>query len=204
MMNQQRLFQFESRSTSRNYLSVAAAMALLLFGLAVFVANHFPINTTASMPIGIYGRVSHSIQRGSIVGACVPQPYAEIARRRGYLPFGTCHPGIHPVMKYVAGIPGDTIEVRSDGILVNGTAIPNTAPLRTDSLGRELPNQVGRHVLKQKEYWLASNRDLGSYDSRYFGPVTEILGAIEPLFTDEGPAEQQLRLEYQNIGGNTQ
>jgi len=155
------------------------------------------------MPVGLYRTVSGPVMRGSIVGACVPMPYAELAQNRAYLPFGICKPGIRPVMKYVAGVPGDTIDVRSDGVFVNGNGIPNTSPLRTDSLGRDLPNQVGRHVLRAGEYWLVANRDNGSFDSRYFGAATKILGIVEPLLADSGAGEDEIRNELRSSNEDT-
>ena len=161
---------------------------MLLFGPAAalrFLAKHFPINESPSMPRGVYVLTSRPITRGAIVGACIPESFATLAKERGYLHSGTCRSGVRPVMKYIAALPGDSVEIRHPKVLINGEAIPNTEVLTTDPLGRPIPNQIGFHTVRPGEYWLISNLDRGSFDSRYFGPVTEILGAVEPLITEK-------------------
>lgn len=136
------------------------------------------------MPVGLYRLSTKPVGRGVIVGACIPNAFVQLARERGYLSSGSCPSGIRPVMKYVAALPGDSVEIRLQGMLVNGKAIPNTDVVTRDSRGRALPNQLGRHIVQPGEYWLVSNLERGSFDSRYYGPVTEILGVVAPLRTE--------------------
>lgn len=164
----------------------------LIFLIVVFLAIQFPINHTTSMPRGIYRFAAHRIERGAIAGACIPDYYALLARERGYLQFGICPCGVRPVMKYVAAVPGDSVQVTKLGVSVNGYLIHNTSPLRTDSRGRKLPQQLGYHIVGLGEYWLISNQDTGSFDSRYFGPVSHILGVVEPLLTENRTAHSDL------------
>lgn len=136
------------------------------------------------MPRGIYRITSQPLTHSAIVGACVPESYALLAHNRGYLSSGGCPSGVRPVMKYVAAVPGDSVEIRWHGVFVNGKPIPNTDVLAADSFGRGLPNYLGNYLVQQGQYWLIANHDRGSFDSRYFGPVTEILGVAEPLITE--------------------
>jgi len=142
--------------------------------------HEYVINLSASMPVGIYRRVEGESVRGSIVGACIPDPIAALALERGYLPKGECSNGTRPVMKYVAAIGGDTVEVTPTAVIINGRTIPNTQTLAADAYGRPVPNRLGQHSLKTGEYWLLSNYTVGSFDSRYFGPVTRVIDVVTP------------------------
>ena len=175
-------------NSSNNVVRFAAALsvAVLIAQATIACPSHFVrLNVTASMPIGVYRQTGRAITRGAIVGACVPPPYAGLAYARGYLHSGICPLGVRPVMKYVAAVPGDSVEIRWSGVSVNGRRIANTGILPADSLGRVIPSLVGSYVVGPDQYWLISNRSPGSFDSRYFGPVTEILGVVEPILTDE-------------------
>lgn len=89
------------------------------------------------------------------------------------------------MMKYVAAVEGDSVETLPKGVAINGEAVPNTRVFSADPNGRTLPRYLGPQVLQPGEYWLLSNRTAGSLDSRYFGPVTEILDVVEPQFTQK-------------------
>ena len=159
-------------------------LSVVAFYLFVsYFSKHYSINTTPSMPRGIYRIVSKPITHGSIVGACIPDSFATLAAEREYLGKGRCFGNLRPVMKYVAGVSGDSVVVALEGVVVNNQPIPSTQILITDPLGRVVPNKIGKHVLKDGEIWLVSNAHKGCLDSRYFGAVTEILGVVEPLVT---------------------
>jgi conjugative transfer signal peptidase TraF len=185
MINEQTTYQPKSRITSVKAFAVLATLSVCFLICLGLVARHFPFNQTTSMPFGIYRVVSRPVARGEIVGGCVSDVFAALGLERGYLHSGICRVGIRPVMKYVAAVPGDSVAIRWTGVSVNGIPIPETKLLRTDSLGRELPNQLGTHPVRPGEYWLISNYDVGSFDSRYFGPVTEIVDVVEPILTEK-------------------
>lgn len=173
-----------------DHCRIAVAMATLpvvaLISSTTDIAalkNRFVINTTSSMPIGIYEVTNKPVAKGSIVGACVPDSFSTLAKERNYVGEGSCHNGLRPVMKHVAALSGDSVEVGLRGVSVNGHTIENTKVLLRDANGKSVPNQIGRHKVGKNQYWLVSNGNIGCFDSRYFGPVTEILGVVEPLFT---------------------
>ena len=87
-------------------------------------------------------------------------------------PLGACRDGSLRVLKQVAALPGDRVEVAARGVLVNGKLLPGTAPLSRDSQGRPLPRfPPGPHRLGPGELWLLSGHIPNSWDSRYYGPV---------------------------------
>ena len=128
------------------------------------------INTTPSMPLGLY--VTSSDPGAPVAAICPPEPYASFAIHRGYRTAGRCADGATPLMKPIVAKAGDVVELSQNGISVNGTAVPNTQPLTRDSTGRLLtPWNFGRFTVLPGTVWVASSHHPRSYDSRYFGPI---------------------------------
>jgi len=151
--------------------TACALLGLPLFCAAIVWATGVHLNTTASMPLGIWRETAENPARGSVVKTCVPEPSAQLARTRDYLPLGLCPGGVQPVLKYVAAMEGDVVEVSATGMRVNGRLLPRTAPQARDS--RERPLRAwpfGRYVVSHGEAWLIVPLPR-SFDSRYFGPV---------------------------------
>ena len=118
-------------------------LALTIIALAVcwlatrYLKGRYIINPSSSMPIGIYRIIHQQPKRGSIVGACLPESFATLARERNYLGAGECWPsGERPVMKYVRAVEGDTVVVKPDGVWINGESVANTKLLDADAQGR--------------------------------------------------------------------
>ncbi len=156
------------------------------------------------MPLGIYRITAKPIERGAIVGACVPESLATLAKERSYVGEGSCPNGLRPVMKYVAAIAGDFVDVGSRGVFVNGEAIENTRVLLRDASGKSVPNKIGQHKVKPSEYWLISNYHPGCFDSRYFGPVKKILGVVEPFLTNQTLCTFSLYQMFHRCSGESQ
>jgi len=154
------------------------------------LAHVIKINTTDSMPIGIYIMRSDAITVGRIVVACPPEAAARIGLVNGYLERGSCASGAAPVLKYVVATGGSHVDVTHAGIVVNGRLLDNSIARRNDRHGRPIPHfHFGAYRLGEDEVWLYSPAPW-SWDSRYFGPVSkaEIIGAASPLFA---PSTQQ-------------
>jgi conjugative transfer signal peptidase TraF len=171
--------------TSRRML--AGASSLLLAAVVTWFAG-LRVNLSASMPIGFY-RVSRGRPvKGAMVLACLPVDVAIFARSRAYVPNGTCPGATAPIGKVVLAMVGDSVEVTSEGLLVNGRPVRNTKPLAVDGAGRSLPRfPDGTYVVGQDEVWLYSSYSKRSFDSRYFGPLrlSCILNRVLPLWTVE-------------------
>jgi conjugative transfer signal peptidase TraF len=124
------------------------------------------------------------MRRGSIIVVCPPEnDVARQGARRGYLGPGNCPGGSEPLVKPVAAVAGDLVEVSPAGVSVNGFRVPSSAPLWRDSAGRSLAPLVGVHLIRPGELWLLSGRDARSFDSRYFGPVplANVRGVARPV-----------------------
>lgn len=164
-----------------------------LVAVGLFLAVYFGprlaglrINTTASMPRGLYRVVEGELRRGATVAACLPVEIARFGMERHYLGPGTCPGGAEPVVKRVAAVAGDVVEVTAEGVFVDHVVLPRSRPLAEDRGGRPLQRFApGLHRLATAEVWLYSPHEARSWDSRYFGPVpaTNVLHVVAPVLT---------------------
>jgi len=96
---------------------------------------------------------------------------------------GSCLAGASPVIKHVVAASGSRVEIKPEGVFVDGQHIQSPAPA-VDSKGRTLyPLAAGSFVLSPDQLWLFSPRE-NSWDSRFFGPVQSsmVLGQVQPLW----------------------
>ena len=71
------------------------------------------------------------------------------------------------MIKRVVGMPGETIEVRGDKVLINGEELVewyDVIPWKSEN--RSAPQEVG-----DDEFFVLGDNRGASNDSRYFGPV---------------------------------
>lgn len=150
---------------------VGSAVTPLLAAAGILYAAGLHLNLTASLPTGWWVETAQAPQRGDIVKACPPEHAARLARKRGYVLFGLCAGGVQPVLKHIAALPKDVVEVSADGIRVNGAPLPHSTPALHDSGGRLLRSWPrGSYRLTTRQAWLYAP-GARSFDSRYFGPV---------------------------------
>lgn len=155
---------------SKPWLALYAALAALAVVGVLFVG----INTTPSVPPGIYLRLplgGRTLRPGDDVFVCMPPgPAAELALERGYIPRGVgCASGGIPLLKHVAAVAGETVVADSTGAFVGRRRVGLAPPTR-DRLGQPLQPRLGRWTLAPGQIWLGSDIPNG-YDSRYLGPV---------------------------------
>jgi conjugative transfer signal peptidase TraF len=144
------------------------------------------INLTSSVPTGLYWYSPGHVHRGELVQACLPVKVAEYAKERGILVNGICKANTEPVVKILAGIPGDTISISRNGVRINGTPWPMSAQRKFDSRGRQVELSVAPGVYRVPAgsvFLMGLNPR--SWDSRYFGPVeiSDVSGRWTPLLT---------------------
>jgi conjugative transfer signal peptidase TraF len=147
--------------------------ALAAFGMALILVlcwcAGLRINLTPSLPQGVYALCPGAPGKGDFVSFCLEGAFADVARERGYLGAGSCPSGLRPLLKMVAGLPGDTIP---------GDLIVRPA----DSRGRSMPSVLQSGVIPTGMALVLAEHP-GSFDSRYFGLVPlDALQRVEPVF----------------------
>ena len=169
---------------------LTATCCLAAFNLAMkegIPASGYHINLTDSLPRGIYRDTQQPITYGVLVAECLPQEWAELAVKRGWLGPGACANGTTPILKKVVAMPGDRVDLTNAYVAVNGKVLLLTASLLLDSQGREIPRvKRGTYILKEDEYWLIADNIVNSLDSRYMGPAKrkDIVTTAEPVWVE--------------------
>ena len=161
-----------------------AGSVVLAFGALCYLAGA-RVNTSKSIPVGLYWTSDRPVERGAYVVLCPPQVgvVAE-ALRRGYLSAGFCPGGYGFMMKKVAALANDVVDIGNAGVAVNGALVPLSAPLRQDAAGRPMPRYQATHfVIGNSEVLLMSDVSSTSFDGRYIGPVNraQIEAVIVPV-----------------------
>lgn len=163
--------------------------ALVLFLAAILTGSWlagYRVNITPSMPLGVYRLTDEAVRPGSAVFFCLePEEYIRLAADRDYVGFGFCPGGLRPLLKEVAGMPGDSIRIEGGRILVNGRPLPHSTIKESDSQGRPVPIRMSPtdgNIPAGHAFLLAPHD--GSFDSRYFGFVPLAgLQRVEPVIT---------------------
>ena len=81
---------------------------------------------------------------------------------------------------------GDTVQIESNAVSVNGVRFARSAVAERDSRGRPLHHvYFGKYRVSRDQVWLFGFNDRRSWDSRYFGPtpLANVCGRIEPILT---------------------
>lgn len=170
-----------------------AGTALAVTALALFIQGLFlyligaRINTTLSIPVGLYWRVNHPVAKGAYVMFCPPQiGVFEEAKRRGYIGAGFCAGGFGYMMKKVVATTEDRVDVGNDGVRVNGQLLVMSAPLAADGSQRPMARfQADSYVLSEHQLLLMGDCNPLSFDGRYFGPIQrgQVSEVVTPVFT---------------------
>ncbi len=159
----------------------------LAVGLVLAHQAGLRLNSTHSIPLGLYRMSNDPIVKGASVLWCPPaRPAFDLAKERGYIGAGFCPGGYGYMMKKVVATHHDVVSVTDEGVTINGTLIPASQPFEADSLGRPLPRfRVTDYVLASSELLLMSDTNSRSFDARYFGPVRRayIQSRILPVLT---------------------
>lgn len=165
------------------FLTVFMICALSLFALW---GAGFRVNLTPSLPKGIYRLTDETAQKGDLVAFCLASsnPFSQVARNRNYLGYGSCPSGLRPLLKRLAGLPGDRVVINSEGLILNDKPLANTARSEIDRYGREVPpSLLAEGQISDGLCLVISQEHSGSFDSRYFGliPLASLKKA-KPLF----------------------
>lgn len=156
--------------------------ASLLTAIYIFQLH---INTSTSMPLGIYRTVSQPIVSNSLVAVCLPFSLAQFGKQRGYLGSGSCLGNTQPVLKKIVAVAGDEVDVTKQGVVINNKLLPHSKALSFDDRLRPLASQVNTHKkLTAKEIWLYGTTSNKSWDSRYYGAVecSQVRAVVIPMW----------------------
>ncbi len=138
------------------------------------------------MPLGIYRVVKKPVTVGAWVEVCLPLNIAKLGLSRNYLMGGSCIGGAEPVIKQVAAIHGDDIEMKKSGVFIDGKLLPHSQSLTRDTQGRPLNSvPLGHYSMNYGDLWLYGNNNFRSWDSRYFGAINNlyVTAVVKPLLT---------------------
>lgn len=173
----------------------ACLAAAFLMGLRV--------NMTPSLPPGLYIMSGDAPARGDTVGFCLTGAFAGLGGQRGYLAPGGCASGLRPLLKVLAGVPGDRVAVENGALLINGKAWPHGIR-KLDSSGRPVPSCLESTTIPAGRALVLSPHE-GSFDGRYFGLVPfDSLQKVNPVFLLEVRNEEgQGVSEGRSCGGRT-
>lgn len=148
-------------------------VGLMLMTYAFLKAKGIRINTTPSLPRGLWVTqpLTKPLKRGEVVLFCPPQtPLFKLAHERGYIGQGPCPSGYEPLLKPLAAIEGDKVDISATGIAINGQMMANSQAFKKDSQGRILPSlPLGVSIVPKGEVFLLSTYNANSFDGRYFG-----------------------------------
>lgn len=161
------------RSPWRSFATTMAVAALVI-GLAwsvpavlAILGYRFYLNTTPSVPTGIYivrvGRLPTS--REDMFTFYPPAHAAQILYGRGWLAPGA------PLTKQSAGLPGDRYCVDAGQVSVRGVRLSHV--YEQDRTGFRLVHPQGCSTLSQGQFLPLGLNAPNSYDGRYFGPVDQ-------------------------------
>jgi conjugative transfer signal peptidase traF len=162
---------------------LAAHFCMPLFGLYFNFSN--------SQPLGLYRQISDdpaTIRRGDLVRICLDGEIADLTASRGYVEMvwldTSCRHQLRPLLKTVAGLPGDLIHINAEGVHVNGVLIANSRPLAQDGSHHLMPQQPADSIVADGMLWLAAPNP-HSWDSRHFGavPLAGVRGIMRPFIT---------------------
>ncbi len=140
-------------------LTLVSAGALIV-GMAMSQQKRLIWNRTESAPVGLYWRSDGPL---TLNGWAVVSARSEAARWTSAYGFTGAD---WPLVKRIAGLPGDEICREDETILINQTVVADA--LVEAPAGLKLPRWQGCHVLQDGEVFLLNDHPR-SLDGRYFG-----------------------------------
>ncbi|MFK4259357.1 conjugative transfer signal peptidase TraF [Agrobacterium tumefaciens] len=173
-------------SARRNALVILGVGVALIGGIAsTFAIGGYRINFTPSYNLGLWQIVAldRDVRAGDRIFICPPDGEAvSLALERHYLPRGLCASGSGPLIKTVAATAGQSVEVGGE-VIIDGHPLHSSRVLKADAEGRPMPVYAGGTIPKGEVF--LHSEFVGSYDSRYFGPLPSggILGLAREILT---------------------
>jgi conjugative transfer signal peptidase TraF len=158
---------------------IVPLVAIFAAILVVFYFFDIRVNFTPSADKGFYRNIQKTPNRGDWVFIRVPDnEFFRMVREREYLQHDI-------LLKQVAAVPGDHVEVTDKGIVINGKLWPQSKISPYDSAGRPVKSIARSEIVADGHIWVLSDHHKMSLDSRYFGAVSiaNIDGVAVPILT---------------------
>ncbi|AYD05294.1 conjugative transfer signal peptidase TraF [Neorhizobium sp. NCHU2750] len=167
------------------FASFLVATVIIVVGAGSLGCGGYRVNLTPSEPIGLWRIASMNAppRVGDTLFVCMPDnAMMREARLRGYLRFGLCAGRTAPLIKTVAALTGQFIEVGAE-VRIDGRLLAHSRLLAVDGRQRPLTPYAGGELMAGEVY-LHSDFP-GSFDSRYFGPlpIKNVLGLAQEVLT---------------------
>jgi len=147
------------------------------------VQDGYRFNPSSSAPVGIW-KISQKKPEALIIGeyVLICPPRHDVLMKlvsEGRMFKGRCDSGTVPFIKEVIAQGSGSFRVDEEGVFINETLVPLTAPYPWENLLPAEPTVIGTG-----EFVAIQTMHVGSIDSRYFGPlkVSEVIGVIEPVW----------------------
>jgi signal peptidase I len=159
----------------RPQLKIIAGSLLLLFVIVETLNHTLTKNISISEPIGYYLKlpIIGTIKHGNKYLICISDiKYIVVLKQLGLPNSSNQCPYNSPyLIKQVAGVPGDIVEVTQPGILINNQLQLNSQSFTSAHDVNLYPLPVGyKIILRKNEYFMLGNTP-HSVDSRYFGVI---------------------------------
>jgi conjugative transfer signal peptidase TraF len=155
-----------------------AAAVTLVAASTLPLPRRIVYNPTPSAPVGWYAiSQAGALHVHDFVLAQMPDNATLLAGERRYLARGV------PILKEVGACEGQTVCVANGAVSIDGMTVART--LSRDGAGRSLASWSDCRPLVAGELFLLSRSNAASFDSRYFGPITQdaVIGKATPLWT---------------------
>ncbi len=163
---------------------------LLFIGVLILILNtafsFLTVNYSNSFPVGLYfNRNFKDIERGTLYIFCPEyDEKMQFAEQNGF--WGNINKSCGKTPKYLKkalGLPYDKVIIKDNGVYINGQLILNTEII----LKNKAYNKDIEFILEADEYFMLSDYNKYSYDSRYFGVIKkhQIESNVIPIITLE-------------------
>lgn len=152
----------------KNFIKYLMTLTLMYLPFSFIVPNYLMVNTSSSMPEGIYytsNFKNKNFKKGEIISLKIPLNAREILYSREYM-------GSHTkkLIKKVAGKAGDLIEIKKNKVFINSEYVGMISKL--DSKGRSLTSSLKAGIIPINKVFVLGMIE-NSYDSRYFGLISK-------------------------------
>lgn len=166
----------------KNLINIGLIAAIFILPAGLFFTMGGLVNSSSSIPPGLYWAVDKPIAKDRFIAFCPPnRPEFKQALESGLIDVGNCPEKFGKILVKVAAKARDVVTINSQGITVNDNLIPQSQP---QAVTRVLVTaKLERYPLKPNEIVVISEAKDTPFDSRYFGllDVNQIDSVIEPL-----------------------